>query len=124
MNYMADKTRKGELYPGPDDDMMPTFAGEQERPGFLAGCSYGKVGTNEWEPQHACMPQLHLAFDEDVDSSNYAWVPLARRVDIDRVYRVIKDSNWFQEVEATGDSNQVFKKIPWTHMSPYRVDEQ
>ena len=40
-------------------------------------------------------------FDED---DKYAWVGLARRVDIDRVFRVIKDSSWFQIVEAVGST--------------------
>ena len=105
-----------ELYTAPDDDMMLAFAGKREHPGLLAGCSHGKVGANEWNCFHERIPQLSIDFTPFRD---YEWAPLARRVDIDKVYQVIEDSKWFEGVEAVSfaDFN------PWSQMSLYKVDE-
>ena len=99
MNSRVDQVKEGELYPAPNDEMMPS----------LAGCSHGKVGASNWRPRDAHMPQLELAPGEFDEDDKYAWVGLARRVDIDRVFQLIKDSNWFQTVEAMGSFKQTYK---------------
>ena len=116
-----DTVRKDEFYPAPADDKMAAFAGEdQQQPGFLAGCSYGKVGAELWDSNNPNMPQLSMLTTSPA-TTNYAWLPLARRVDIDRVFRVIKDSGWFTSYECCGSLNMSLKHQPWAHMSPYKV---
>ena len=112
-----DKVRQDESYPAPADDKMAAFAGEgvgEEQPGFLAGCSYGKVGAQGWAIDNPNMPQLSMR--RPPDDTNYAWLPLARRVDIDRVFRVIQESRWFTSVTPCGSLGESLKHQPWAHM--------
>ena len=113
--------RPGELYRAPNDPNMPKFAGncDHEQSGFLAGCSYGKIGDNNWSSKNKHIPQLEMVAQDD--GSNYAWLPLATRVDIDRVYRVVVDSQWFAGVCQVGSHKKQLKQNPWSHMSLYRV---
>lgn len=113
MNASYDKVLPGELYPAPNDEIMRSLQ-ELEVPGFLAGTSY-KLDVGD-----ADLPNLTLLHPES-DSTNYTWLPLARRVDIDRVYRAVEQSGFFETVVPCGSLNMPLKINPWSHMSPYKV---
>ncbi|MCP4239079.1 MAG: hypothetical protein GY772_00790, partial [bacterium] len=117
-NRHLDTVQRDELYPAPADPVMHAFRGDSERPGFLAGCSYGQM--QGLRPDSPRMPQLDGGRDI-ADDSNYAWAPLARRVDIDRIFRVILDSEWFTSVGPCGSLGQRWKINPWSHMSPCKI---
>ena len=67
-----------------------------------------KVGANGWTSKHERIPQLRLVGKGD--DSNYAWLPLSTRADIDRVRRVVDDSGWFDDVSPVGSHNKKVKK--------------
>ncbi len=106
----ADRVQPGEKYTGPDDvhaKRARTLA--LEEPGLLAGSS---VTQN--------LPVLSGGSHAQA-AINYCWVPLFVRVDIDRVFQNLMDSNMFRSVKATGSLGSLFKVNPWSHMNPYKV---
>ena len=66
-----------------------------------------------------------LTSGEDLPARGYNWVPLARRVDLDRVLNTLLEfPSMFQKVAATGDGSSRFKGEPWSHMNPYHISCQ
>ncbi len=106
----ADKVQPGDLCTGPEDmHLKRRRVLALEEPGLLAGSS---VTDNLPVLSGGCHTQA---------ASNYAWAPLVVRVDIDRVYQNLTDSNMFRNVTATGSLGSRFKVNPWSHMNPYKV---
>lgn len=112
-----DAVQPGELYPAPDDEIMRSLRGE-EVPSFLASTTY-KIGKIDIEP--ADLPKLQRKALNEAVESNYAWLPLARRVDIDRVFASVDRSAIFDTVQPCGSLGQALKINPWSHMSPYKI---
>jgi hypothetical protein len=87
-----DSAGAGDHYAAPADDVLRQLrcGTDSELHGFLAGSS---VVMN--------LPKLKYLLDNKSDS-NYAWAPLARRLDIDRVHGNIKASGRFLKVVPFG----------------------
>ena len=59
-----------------------------------------------------------LTGGEDLPARDYCWVPLARRVDLDRVVNTLLEfPPIFQSVATTGEGSSGYE--PWPHMNPY-----
>ena len=61
-----------------------------------------------------------------IRDQGYAYAPLARRMDNDRLYRAIRDSSEFSDVWPWGSGPQkgrqsVYKTTPWTHLNCYKL---
>ena len=57
-----------------------------------------------------------------IQTKDYNWVPLARRVDLDRVLNTMLEfPAMFSNVEATGEHNRRYKALAWMHMNPYHI---
>ena len=60
-----------------------------------------------------------LTGGEDLPALGYCWVPLARRVDLDRVVNTLLEfPSIFRNVESTGEGSSGYKREPWPHMNP------
>ena len=46
--------------------------------------------------------------------------PLAVRIDLDRVRRLLHQSKQFSDVRPVGSGGGPYKDNPWKHMAPYR----
>ena len=51
----------------------------------------------------------------------YNLLPLAKRVDLDRLYGTMKCSPEWEGVSPKGDRGTKYKEKPWYHMTPYRI---
>ena len=66
-----------------------------------------------------------LTGGEDMEHSDYRFVPLARRADLDRVLNTLLEfPSMFKKVKVTGEGGFAYKKYPWSHMNPYHIDCQ
>ncbi len=97
--------RPGELYPHPGDN-------SEEWPGVSAShCELSKL------------PSFRSGGTPNCDGSmEYVWGQLSRRVDLDRVFRVMLDApEAFEDVRPTGAGECLYKSTVWTDMNPYHV---
>ena len=63
-----------------------------------------------------------LTGGEDMPGNNFRWIPLARRVDLDRVLKTLRDHpEIFQDVTTTGEHGRIYKADAWAHMNPYHI---
>ena len=115
MQRNLDAKQDGDLYAGPADSWNKVLSQALEEPGVLAGFS-----TQE------NLPDLRGGILHDT-AVPYAYVPLARRIDIDRVYRVLRESRFFHSVAPWGgrgspdEGRGCFKTEPWAHLNVYKV---
>ena len=61
-----------------------------------------------------------------IRNKGYAYAPLVRRMDNDRLYRAIRESCEFSDVWPWGSGPQgrqssVYKVTPWTHLNCYKM---
>ena len=87
-------------HPGDPEDLWPGISASLEaagtpHPGFGAGGFDTKTGQ--------------------------PWMPLARRVDLDRVLPLMLESCCFKDVQPTGSNGHLYKVDPWNHMNPYLI---
>lgn len=104
----VDSVAEGQLYPGPADPHMKLLQQSVEEPGVLAGSS-AKFN----------LPNIKCTSWQIV--GGYIWIPLARRVDLDRVHRQIIACGLFRDVRPVGSAGGPFKERPWGHMTPYKT---
>ena len=63
-----------------------------------------------------------LTGGEDMPENDFRWIPLARRVDLDRVLKTLRDHpEIFQDVTTTGEHGHIYKADAWAHMNPYHI---
>ncbi len=56
------------------------------------------------------------------ENASYVWMPLARRVDLDRVFHAMMEHpQMFENVRPTGEGGFLYKNNPWAHMNPYHI---
>ena len=61
-----------------------------------------------------------LTGGEDLEARDYNCVPLARRVDLDRVHATLLEfPPLVQDVAASGEGSSTYKREPRSHMNPY-----
>ena len=112
-NKDLDTIKPDEAYRAPSDPHMDLLRAAIEEPSVLAGFS----STSN-------LPVLEGGKMEQ--GTSYAWVPLARRLDNDRLYRAMRESGFFQDVwpwgTYFGDGKPTIYKIePWAHMNCYKL---
>ncbi|MCP4240002.1 MAG: hypothetical protein GY772_05530 [bacterium] len=90
----ADIRAPGTMYDGPADPGMAERRAALEEPGLLAGTST------------SVLPMLVL---RDVATGGYKWVPLARRVDLDRLLQLMQQCPEFGAIELLGDRGSTYK---------------
>ncbi len=95
----------GETMPRPADAVPVPTLEKLELPGVFAGDS-------------APLPALTGGFRQ---GDAHVWVPLVVRVDIDRLFRGLREHSLVRDVTTKGNHGMVYKDMPWTHMSPYRI---
>ena len=109
----------GEKYKAPKDDWLERQRLATEEPGVLAGFSHVKnlpklTGTLPLRG----VSELGL-------HTGYVFVPLVRRVDLDRVYRATRESGFFHRVYPYGTGKKgaetVYKERPWSHLNCYQL---
>ena len=107
--------RKGDLYKGPGAEWVTIQEKAVAEPGVLAGFSHMEK-----------LPVLTGGYVQKVQTW-YACAPLARRVDMDRVYRAMRANYYFHSVRPWGgvgkvdEARGVFKTAPWLHMNTFKV---
>ena len=109
----------GEMYKAPSDDWLERQRRAREEPGLLAGFSHV---TNL--PKLTGTLPLRGTSEQGLHTG-YVFVPLVRRVDMDRVYRAARESGLFYHVYpyGTGKNNaeKVYKETPWSHLNCYQL---
>ena len=66
-----------------------------------------------------------LTGGDDMEARDYCCMPLARRVDLDRVLNTLLEfPSIFKLVKVTGEGGFAYKSLPWTHMNPYHINCQ
>ena len=109
----------GEMYKAPSDDWLKRQRRACEEPGVLAGFSHA---TNL--PKLTGMLPLRGVSQRGIHTG-YVFVPLVRRVDLDRVYRAIRESGLFYRVYPYGtgrdEAENVYKESPWSHLNCYQL---
>ena len=107
----------GEKYNAPADEWIELQRSACEEPGVLAGFSH-----------RVNLPSLRGALPLKGSSAQgiltgYTFVPLVRRVDMDRVFRATRESGLFHRVYPYGtgknDAEKVYKEKPWCHLNCY-----
>ena len=111
----------GESYNAPNDPWLEVQRRACEEPGVLAGFSH----VDNLPILKAAMPlkgsQAHGVF------SGYVYVPLVQRVDMDRIFRAVKDSAILYKVYPYGTGGkggtveQIYKVSPWSHLNCYKL---
>ena len=83
-----------------------------EEPGVLAGFSHKEN-----------LPAI--TGSKNVASMSYRCCPLHTRMDVDRVFRAMRESELFHHVwpygSGTGDTETVYKEKPWAHLNCYKL---
>ena len=77
----------------------------------------GFVAANPEDPQ--TLPRLHVRRSEL--TGDYNFLPLAKRVDLDRSFGLMGCSPEWSQVPPKGDRGTRYKVNPWAHMTPYRI---
>ena len=77
----------------------------------------GFVAANPEDPQ--TLPRLHVRRSEL--PGDYNFLPLAKRVDLDRLFGLMRCSPEWSQVSPKGDRGTGYKVNPWSHMTPYRI---
>ena len=98
---------------------MEVHPGEQwAHPGDTGAMWPGAAASHRAKP----VPPK-LTGGEDLPARDYCWVPLARRVDLDRaVNTLLVFPPIFQNVATTGEGSSGYE--PWSHMNPYHISCQ
>ena len=89
--------------------LPPGIGSAQVLPGIIAG-NPQEVGT---------LPSLFVTMYPGI--GEYAHVPLAHRVDIDRLYGLMKMSPEWSDVVCHGSFGEKYKQKTWEHMSPFEI---
>ena len=129
----AEDTGRGlQLYPAPKLSSAPTKSsrgkvpsavrpGEQwAHPGDTGAMWPGVSASHRVNPVPAA-----LTGGDDMEPRDYCCIPLARRVDLDRVLNTLLEfPSMFKHVKVTGEGGFAYKRDPWTHMNPYHISCQ
>ena len=97
------------IYPPPASaDVQP-----QRRP-VLGLAIFAEANPEEPQTLPSLVVERQLAGD-------YNYLPLAKRVDLDRLYGRMRCSPEWSQVSCKGDRGTEYKVDPWQHMTPYRI---